>query len=238
MVEWLVLLLAAFLPPVVYVIWIRNTERYHREPWRAVFTAFLWGATLAVAASLFLEVVLDVSLAATISEYSLYPLLLVVVVAPVVEEFTKPLALTLRTVRREVRELEDGLIYGAAAGLGFSATENLFYGHGFWREGWLVFLLLISLRTVGACLLHASATAMTGYGYGRALLTRQPLAAVLPYFALAIGAHALYNFLASFSLFGVGVGVGAALLFSLLSITYVRSRIRALDLAPLEGEFG
>jgi RsiW-degrading membrane proteinase PrsW (M82 family) len=229
MLSWIILMLFSFIPPVVYVIWIRNTERYHPEPWVAVFTAFVWGGTLAIVASLFLEILLNISLATTIKEYSLLIFMLVVVVAPVVEEFTKPLAMGLQIVRRELQELEDGLIYGAAAGLGFSATENLFYAHGFWDEGWMVFIVLISLRTIGACLLHASATAMTGYGIGKAFIHRRPLMVVLPYFALAIGAHALYNFLASFSLFGTAVGVGAAILFSLAAIKYVRDRIRKLD---------
>ena len=229
MVEWVILMLVSFIPPIVYVIWIRDTERYDREPWSAVFIAFLWGSTVAIVASLFIEVLLDISLAAQIKDYTLYSLVLVVVVAPIVEEFTKPLVMGLRIVRRELKELEDGLIYGAAAGLGFSATENLFYARGFWDEGWLIFIMLVSLRTIGACLLHASATAMTGYGYGKAVLKQKPLLAVFPYFSLAIGAHALYNFLATFSLPGVAVGVGTAIFFSLIAITYVRGRIRSLD---------
>jgi len=229
MVEWLILFVVSVIPPILYVVWIRDTERFDREPWFAVFATFLWGGTLAIVAALFLEILLDVSLSATIKEYSLYSFLLIVVVAPVVEEFTKPLALGLRVVKSELRELEDGLIYGAAAGLGFSATENLFYARGFWDEGWFMFIILVGLRTVGACLLHASATAITGYGYGKALIKGKEFLTILPYFALAIGAHAFYNFLASFSLFGAVIGVGTAILFSLVAITYVRARIVQLD---------
>ena len=54
------LALAAFVPAVLYVVWIRNTERYNREPWGAIFAAFVWGATVAVAISLLLEIVFSV----------------------------------------------------------------------------------------------------------------------------------------------------------------------------------
>ena len=72
--------------------------------------------------------------------------------------------------KKEITELEDGLIYGAVAGLGFSATENLFYGYSFLSEGLAVFLILIIIRSFGGCLLHASATALTGYGYGKSII--------------------------------------------------------------------
>src|SRR5947208_7460320 len=48
------------------------------------------------------------------------------IVAPIVEEAAKGLGV--RAGRPEIQKLLDGLVYGAAAGLGFSATENLFYG--------------------------------------------------------------------------------------------------------------
>ena len=76
---------------------------------------------------------------------------------------------------------------------------------------------------------------MTGYGYGKALLTQKSWLAVFPYFSLAIGAHAFYNFLATFSLFGIAVGVGAAIFFSLVAITYIRGRIRYLDSSNTHG---
>lgn len=227
MLQWVLLILLAFLPPLLYTIWIRNTERYHPEPWLPVLVCFLWGGTIAVIASLFLEHILGVSLAASLGDASLYAFSMAVVVAPVVEEFTKPLALRISVVRRELDEIEDGFIYGAAAGLGFSATENLFYEVSFLEESLAIFITLVVLRTLGACLLHASATSLTGYGYGRSLLRRG--GSVLPYFGLAILVHAAYNFTVSFQVAGIAVGVAVALLFSLFAIQWVRGRIRAFD---------
>jgi len=142
---------------------------------------------------------------------------------------TKPLALRLKTVKKELDELEDGLIYGAIAGLGFSATENLLYGWNFMAQGILFFFILISIRSFGGCLLHASATAWTGYGYGKAIMKHTSLMRVLPYFLLAILVHAFYNSLLSFDILGVVIGLFAALAFTAITIQIIRHYIRLLD---------
>jgi RsiW-degrading membrane proteinase PrsW (M82 family) len=219
----------AFLPPIIYTIWIRNTEKYNRERWISIFICFLWGATIAIIAAIILELILNISLTISISDSNILGLTMVIVVAPIVEEFTKPLALRLKTVKRELDELEDGLIYGAVAGLGFSATENLLYGWTFLEESLLYFLILISIRSFGACLLHASATALTGYGYGKYIMRHSKILSVIPYFLLAIFVHALYNSLLSFDIYGAFVGLIVALLLSLVMITIVRNRIKRLD---------
>lgn len=229
MIKWVLLFITAFSPPIVYVVWIRNTERYHREPWGPVLACFLWGATIAVIASLVLELILDITLSLSIQDYTLYSLTLAVIIAPVAEEITKPLAFGLKTVRKELDELEDGFIYGASAGLGFSATENLFYEYSFLSKGLVMFFILVIIRTIGGCLLHASATAFTGYGYGKSLLTRKSMLTVAPYFVLAIGIHAFYNFIVSFELIGGLMGIAGALLFTILCIIFIRKKIRKID---------
>ncbi len=229
MLKWLFLFLIAFVPPVIFVIYIRNVEHYQREPWRQIFLCFLWGATIAVIASLILEYILDISLSVSIHDYSLYSLILAVVIAPIVEEFTKPLALRLKSVRRELLEIEDGFVYGAAAGLGFSATENFLYELGFLSEGIFLFIVLVIIRTIGGCSLHASATAMTGYGYSKSIMYGKPLLMVLPFFMIAILMHGTYNFIVSFDLLGGILSIGAALLFSLLCLRYIVGKIHAFD---------
>ena len=178
----------SFLPPIIYSIWIRNTEKYNREKLRSIFLCFIWG-----------------------------------------EEFTKPLAIRLKLIKKEISEPEDGLIYGAVAGLGFSATENLVYGWSFMKEGLFIFFILISVRSIGACLLHASATAWTGYGYGKTLIKGTSIIRVLPYFLFAIFLHSAYNSLLVFDIFGLSIGFIAAILLSLITIKIVRTKIRSLE---------
>jgi RsiW-degrading membrane proteinase PrsW (M82 family) len=226
---WGLLIFLSFLPPLLYTLWIRNTERCHREQWKPILLCFLWGATIAVVASFILEIILEIPLTQSSSNGELTPFLAAVVLAPIVEEFTKPLALRLKTVRNNLDELEDGFIYGAVAGLGFSATENLLYGYGFLSEGIVVFLVLMALRSFGGCLLHASATALTGYGYGKTVMKHSSLFGVLPYFFLAIILHGFYNFLLSYEFVGVISGFFLAFLFVIIAITMIRNKIRTLD---------
>jgi RsiW-degrading membrane proteinase PrsW (M82 family) len=226
---WGLLIFLSFLPPLLYTLWIRNTERCHREQWTPIFLCFLWGATIAVVASFILEIILELPFTYSLSQAEMAPFLATVVIAPVIEEFTKPLALHLKSVRNNLDELEDGLIYGAVAGLGFSATENLLYGYSFLSEGIVVFLVLMAVRSFGGCLLHASATALTGYGYGKTVMKRSSLFGVLPYFILAIFLHGFYNFLLSYDFVGMISGFFLAFLFVIIAIVMIRNRIKTLD---------
>lgn len=231
--EMIMLFVAAFSPPVVYAIWIRNTEYHHREKWRVIGFCFIWGATLAVFAALILEVILGISLTVSFTTGDSMSLLTVIVIAPFAEELAKPMALRTKTVRKELNEFEDGLIYGAVAGLGFSATENLFYGWSFLSEGLIVFMVFMILRSIGGCLLHASATALTGYGYGKSILKHTSWLRVIPYFMLAIFVHGLYNFLVSWDKLGIISGLGAAFLVVFVVIRLIRWKIRMLDANPV-----
>jgi RsiW-degrading membrane proteinase PrsW (M82 family) len=227
--ELIILFAFAFLPAVIYAIWIRNTERYNREKWIPIIVCFLWGATVAVVASIVLEIILEISIASSFNSANLIGLSTAILIAPFVEELVKPFALRTKTVKNEIVELEDGLIYGAVAGLGFSATENLFYGYSFLSEGLVVFLFLIIIRSFGGCLLHASATALTGYGYGKTIIKKKSIIRVFPFFLLAVLIHAFYNFLVSFDFIGLISGLFLALILVAISIHLIRNKIRKLD---------
>lgn len=227
--EIILLYITSFLPPIIYTIWIRNTERYQRNSWKAIAICFLWGATIAIIAALILEIFLDAQVNISFKQGSLIQMIAIILIAPFAEELVKPLILGAKTVKSRLTELEDGLIYGAAAGLGFSATENLFYGTSFLREGLLYFFVLMTIRSIGGCLLHASATAITGYGYGKALLNNTSKFRVIPYFAIAMIMHAAYNFSVSWEEIGIFTGLILAFILVYLSIKIVRRKIRSLD---------
>lgn len=227
--EIILLIVFAFLPPIIYAVWIRNTERYNREKWVPIAVSFLWGATIAIVASIILEFLLGSIVVSYNEKYSILGLSTAIIIAPFAEELTKPLALSRRIVKKELVELEDGLIYGAVAGLGFSATENLFYGYNFLSEGVVIFIILIALRSFGGCLLHASATALTGYGYGKTIIKRTSKIRIFPFFILAVFLHGFYNFLVSFEIIGLASGLVFALLLVAISIRMIRSKIKKLD---------
>jgi RsiW-degrading membrane proteinase PrsW (M82 family) len=161
--------------------------------------------------------------------------LLAVILAPLVEESAKAWGVP----RRNILEPEDGMIYGAAVGLGFAATENMLYLFSALTESVESFVATAVLRAVTSTLLHASATAVAGYGISRAIFFRKQGAreSWLPYLALAMLIHALFNLFASlgdlvqteeqvaFALIGLLLASSLALGAFLV----IRGRIRALD---------
>ena len=208
----------SFLPPIAFAVWVRNHERHQREPLGAVAGMFVYGGTLGIIIALILSLVFDVGFGAT-------PFLGLVLVAPFVEELAKGLGF--RFVRGRIRELEDGIIYGACIGLGFGATENLLYGlTAFFEEGLADAVWTISIRVLSSVLLHAGSTALLGYGYSLVRLRNRSLAPIVPFYLLAVAQHALYNFLVDLQIL---IGFAAAVVMVLVVTTILRRQIRALD---------
>lgn len=197
-IEDLLLIAIAFLPPIAYLVWVRNLEIRDREPWGQVVKMFVWGATGGV----FLAFVFSYGLfdvvgpfwderiePATLLEFAVVTAF---VIAPFAEEPAKALGLTL--IRDDNPEPEDGLVYGAAVGLGFASTENLLYGASALTEGGIGALLLIGgIRAFASAFLHASASALVGYGFLRTGIPARRLA----FLGLAILLHGAYNFFLS-----------------------------------------
>ena len=237
-----VLLLFSFLPPILFLIWVRNSERFAREPWFAVIKVFVWGAIFAVIIAILLSWGASWLYDRYAPPYVLFgtkqtieTFVLVLVIAPFVEEGAK--AIGIYTASFNITEVEDGLVYGAASGLGFSATENLFYGvAAMVTLGPAVSVQLIMLRSVSSTLLHASATSATGFGIGRNAVSNGRYR-VLPFYLTAVTMHAAFNFFASFgglyrSVFGDVAdtfGFWAALIFAVVTFSLMRFRILKKD---------
>lgn len=219
------LLPVAFIPMIIATIWIRDTERYERESWILILCIFLWGALIASSIALVVE--------RTLSQYITNFFLLAVVVAPVVEEISKPLIL--RLVKKQINEIEDGIIFGAVAGLGFAAMENLLYGMQAWDQGLLVLLSLFYIRSIGSGFLHASTTALTGYGYGSKIVHKQSIVSFLPYLCIAIAIHSLFNVVA-YSAMKIApiICVVIAVVFAILLLSWIRKKIRQIDIKDVQ----
>lgn len=244
--ELAVVILAAVVPSLVYLVWIRNSERYNRERWMHVLSVYLFGAIISVIAAVFLESVAIVALSASGSVFSsgfwsyepydptLEIVILAVVIAPLVEEWTKGWGAV--TVRNKLREAEDGFVYGAAAGLGFAAMENIFYNSSALIEGYEVFLVTALTRAVASTLLHASASALFGYGIARKYLNgaRGIRSSSLPYYLAAVALHGVFN---GFAVAGEVWDHEAIPLIGLLSASvlavgmflWMRRRLRLMD---------
>jgi RsiW-degrading membrane proteinase PrsW (M82 family) len=221
------LLALSFLPPLLFVVWVRNHERHQREPLGAVLGLFAYGGTIGVVIALALTLLFDAGFGASPSGLNL---LSIVVIAPLVEELSKGLGLGLAS--RRIREAEDGIVYGAAIGLGFGATENLLYGLKAFVDtdsSLEAAAVTIGLRVFSSVLLHAGSCALLGYGYSRMLLSGSSLVVLLPFYLLAVGMHALYNVLVGPQYI---LGFGAAVLMVVVVTTLLRRQIRRLDARP------
>lgn len=185
----------------LYLLFIWWLDRYEREPFWLVMLTFVWGGiggtVLGCILSLTMSVPLGLTLPAVYSD-----LLVSVVVAPLAEEFTKGLIFAALVLTPHLDNETDGLIYGAAAGLGFAAVENLLYFVATAPEGAEVFFATVVVRTLFTSLMHAISTALLGYTIG--YVRHRELAPwlwTLPFvgFGLAVANHGLWNLLAHLS---------------------------------------
>ncbi|MHB8634303.1 MAG: PrsW family intramembrane metalloprotease [Thermoplasmatota archaeon] len=206
----------AFLPAVLLLWWVRNLERYNREPVRVLVGLLGYGATLGVVAALLLTSLVDRALPPGTSFFGANALFFAtVLIAPPVEELSKGLGLLIG--RRDLDEPEDGIIHGAAIGLGFAATENFAYGDlGLHDYGLAAALATVGLRVVTSMLLHAGSSATLGFGYGLRRLRLAPIYVLPGLYLVAVLEHALYNGLvlddtASSTVHLVGFAVGVIL---------------------------
>lgn len=242
----LIILAAAFVPSLIFVMIVKNTERRMREPTGRVLFGFFNGATVSVLLAIIIEVLLiyvvfDLEILPASELLGRYPgldtLIIACVIAPFTEELTK--ALGILPLSSRARELEDGLIFGAVVGLGFAATENFFYETSAYLEGGAALLIgTIVLRTFASALLHASASAITGYGMtAERFLGRS----WFPYYLLAVLLHAVFNLAASSGPFLEGVIGEAAYLIGLVvavtlaigAFSWSRRKIRHIELGQV-----
>ena len=240
-IDLLILLAVAFVPSVLYLVWIRNTERFSREPYGRLLRVFAYGAILSVGLAVILELILMVLYSQNIERVysyfgenpSLTTLVLACIIAPFVEELTKSIGVF--RARRMMSELENGIVYGAAAGLGFAATENLLYeGTALLESGTEAFIMTAVVRSLSSALLHASASSVFGLGIAKSTLNGSSW---IPYYLLAVLMHGAFNFFASFGeIFSdqLGdaaylIGLSAAFMIAIGGISAMRAKIRALD---------
>src|SRR5438093_9713875 len=237
----LILFIAAFALPLVYLVWIRNSPRYGREPWPTVLKTFAWGAVFSVIIAIILSVVFILILGQIQSLNDFFarrfqdPTTAIgaLVVAPIVEEAAKGVGAT--AGRPQTQSKTDGLVYGAAAGLGFSATENLIYGlaalllPGVGPSGSLI---VVAVRSFSSTFLHASSTAVLGYGLAKSWLTGNTWA-LFPFYVVAVAMHATFNLFSTLALtygdandtVGETLAFLAAVTFAIVAISIVRLKL-------------
>lgn len=182
------LFLLAIAPAVFWLWYFYNKDRYEPEPLSWILLVYILGIAVTIPVA-FIEGVMGEIL----PEF-----LIVVMVAPVVEEAGKYLVVR-KTVYEsgEFDEPVDGIIYAAAAGLGFATLENVIYVFSA-LETSLGFALQTGLvRALISVPGHVLFSAMWGYSLGKArFIPAEKRAGVIAGgLILAMASHALFNLL-------------------------------------------
>ncbi len=192
----------SFIPALVYALIVYALDFYEREPVPLLAGAFGWGAFIATIGSIIFGFSLEQSILHMTDNRMVANIIGPVIVAPVVEESLKGLAVLLIVLlhRRKHITFIDGLVYAGITALGFAATENVFYLFGAYLErGWAEMGFLFVLRVLLGGWNHAAFTAWIGVGCVLAIHCRNPLArsaCVMVGWVLAMLLHATHNGLA------------------------------------------
>jgi RsiW-degrading membrane proteinase PrsW (M82 family) len=219
---WFIVVVAA-LPPLTAVVWAAE-DHPGQLTWRRSSVAFSAGATVSVLLAILLEILvpytiiwlllnlgdpvldaieglLNLLAGGEVARALTAPGLLVAlfelaIVAPLVEEFVKPLVVL--PLLKSTESRRDVFLIGAVAGAGFAALENVIYalvGVRYWSG-------ILLLRALGAAV-HPLGAGLTALAW-HSILTRRRNQVLPPRsreepgfwpggFGLAVGQHALWN---------------------------------------------
>lgn len=185
--RFLTLVIASFLPGLLWVWFFYRQDRYDKEPVHLVIITFIAGMLAVIPAA-----IIELPFRTLLVEPTrlLTRFLVAFLVVGLGEEGIKLLAVVATAYRhRAFNQAVDGIIYAVTASLGFAALENLFYAISFGIE-------VAPVRAVVTTLAHASFGGVAGLYLG--LAPREP-AAALPFIlrGLVIAAllHGVYDFL-------------------------------------------
>lgn len=188
-------LIVAVAPVMAILFFIWWVDRYDREPLGYVFAAFLWGGLGAIALSI-LGTEAGIRMLGNVVNYSGFDFP-AVVLAPFIEEFMKGLVVLFLLRYRQFDNVTDGLVYGAASGLGFGMTENFMYFTQFAGVSpgydWLNLLFIRSMMTAN---MHCAASATFGAGISKLKDGgKSAWISVGIFYLLAVLLHGTWNFL-------------------------------------------
>jgi RsiW-degrading membrane proteinase PrsW (M82 family) len=191
---------------LAYVLWRLHCSSAHTKPgwpttWRRFTMALVSGATIAIALAIFLEYMLGKSLSniqiddpssITIDNPTIIVniLILVSVIAPLVEEALKPLAVI--TMIGRIQNATEAFILGMTCGLGFDMIETISYiSSG--EKSWIA--IAIGRSTAG--LLHGVGAGMMALGWHyltqKKALQQRRLLIAFGCMLYAILQHAIWN---------------------------------------------
>jgi len=217
---WLILLLA-LAPGLFWLYYFHSKDRYEPEPLAWILVVYFLGAAVTFPVGI-LESMLEVFTGSVLAT---------IVVAPTCEELAKYWVVKKSVYQsREFDEPVDGIIYAAAAGLGFATLENILYVFSALDESLLLALQTGVVRGLVSVPGHVLFSIMWGAALGMARFMPGPEKKMLVWRGLALSmvAHALFNFLL---LLALGFAVLVLVLVPVLWVIAERRIRHALSLS-------
>ncbi|HID72127.1 MAG TPA: PrsW family intramembrane metalloprotease [Thermoplasmata archaeon] len=160
-------IIAFSFPSLMWISYVYHQEKKEPKPRDSIFKALLWGMFSTVPAS-FIN-----GSASYFLEPAGFLILTSVIVAPLNEEFLKPLGIGF--IKQDIKKRIDGLVFGVTCGMGFAMTENLLYEFSFvfsqdpasvWTFGSFV-------RGIGSTIIHAVGAGLIGFVYASYYLKKK-----------------------------------------------------------------
>lgn len=234
-----------------YLTFIWWLDRYEREPFWMVALVFLWGATIGIGCGCALNSTVLLPVKAVLGAAGAMSIG-AILVAPVIEEITKGLVFVPLVLTDHFDNETDGLIYGAATGLGFAMVENIMYFIKFVsspKMGLAALIFAMAIRTLFTAVMHCISSSLLGMSIGYARHRSGNLKWLLYPgigYLLAVANHALWNtasvmsnYHAGFQLAGVGmVIVASGVLFGLTQWSLKREHDVIRDYLHQEAQRG
>ena len=189
----------AFIPAIFFSWFLYWLDRYEKEPRWLLLLTFFWGGFVAIIGTLIVASIFEIGFSFVLNDAMLEDIAGGSITAPLVEEFMKGLAVMIVffMFRKEFDSILDGIIYGGIAGLGFAATENVFYFLGQYSDaGWGGMFFNFALRVGVFAWGHPFYTAFTGLGFAVSRINKNvaiKFAAPVVGYLLAVLAHSFHN---------------------------------------------
>lgn len=185
-----------FLPGLAWLIFFLQEDRLHPEPKRLIVYTFIVGGLITIPTLATEFLVQDL-----VKAWAIGSAAVIFSSLAFLEEVFKFAAVYL-TVRwaREFDEPLDAMIYMVTGALGFATVENVavlakVLEGGIFLEIFQSGIGTVSLRFVGATLLHALASGLVGYYWAVGLLKKRELGYLFFGLLSAVAIHAVFNLL-------------------------------------------
>ncbi len=191
---YLISLIAAAVPMILYLIIIWQFDFYNIKPFKFIFKIFMWGAIGAIFFAIIGSGIVSESLSLLIKKPTELNHISTIVIAPYIEEITKGIFLFITFSNKKVDFITDGLLYGSAIGLGFGMTENFLYfityGHSF--SQWFS---IVVIRSLFSGVMHCVSTGTLGafIGYSKFNPLKNRIVFILIGLTIAISIHFAWN---------------------------------------------